>query len=160
MITFEQAFDRLLGHEGGYVNDPADPGGETNWGISKRSYPAVDIKNLTRQGAMQIYMKDFWQPLGDAHPAVKFQIFDFAVNGGLSVAVRKLQSAVGVADDGHWGPTSAAAMVAMDLNDILMRFNAYRIKFYTSLNSETRARYLAGWVNRVADNLLYAAEDN
>ena len=95
-LTFDQAFDRLIGHEGGYVNDSADPGGETKFGISKRSYPNVDIKNLTREQAKTIYLRDFWQPLGeDAHPAVKFQAFDFAVNSGIQTAVRKLQAVVG-----------------------------------------------------------------
>lgn len=160
MLTFDEAFNRLLGHEGGYSNDPKDPGGETNWGISKRSYPTVDIKNLTQQQAQAIYMKDFWAPLGDAHPAVKFQVFDFAVNGGLSVAVRKLQAAIGVADDGHWGPHSAATLASLDLNDVILRFNAQRLRFYTSLKPDTRDRFLAGWVNRVAANLEYASEDN
>jgi lysozyme family protein len=155
---FDTAFDRLLGHEGGYSNDPRDPGGETNWGISKRSYPHVDIKALTRDQAKAIYLRDFWEPLGDAHPAIKFQVFDFAVNGGLSVAIRKLQSAVGVADDGHWGPISAAALASMDPNDVLLRFNAKRLRFYTSLR--LWPTYGKGWTNRVAGNLDYAAADN
>lgn len=148
MINFDMAFDRLLGHEGNYSNDPKDPGGETMFGVSKRSYPNVDIKNLTVQGAKGIYLRDFWQPLADAHPAVKFQVFDFAVNGGLSVAVRKLQAAIGVADDGHWGPVSGQTLAALDVNDVLLRFNAQRLKFYTSLSNFPT--YGKGWVNRVA----------
>lgn len=157
-ITFDTAFDRLLGHEGGYVNDPRDPGGETNWGISKRSYPHVDIKNLTREGAKAIYFRDFWEPLGDADSAIKYQVFDFAVNGGLSTALRKLQAAIGVADDGHWGPLSAAALARMEKNDVLLRFNAQRIRYYTSLS--LWPTYGKGWSNRVAGNLDYAAQDN
>jgi len=157
-MNFDEAFDRLLGHEGGYVNDPKDPGGETNWGISKRSYPNVDIKNLTRDGAKAIYLRDFWNPLGQAHPAVKFQVFDFAVNGGLSTGLRKLQAAIGVADDGHWGPISASALARMDLNDVLLRFNAQRLRYYTVLS--LWASYGKGWTNRVAGNLDYAAQDN
>ena len=53
-VPFEAAVDRVLGHEGGYVNHPNDPGGETNWGISKRSYPNVDIKALTREGVLRL----------------------------------------------------------------------------------------------------------
>lgn len=157
-MNFDAAFDRLLGHEGGYVNDPRDPGGETNWGISKRSYPGVDIKALTRDGAKAIYRRDFWNPLGEAHPAIKYQVFDFAVNGGLSTGLRKLQAAIGVADDGHWGPLSAAALMRMDVNDVLLRFNAQRIRYYTSLS--LWPTYGKGWSNRVAGNLDYAAEDN
>lgn len=158
MIDFDLAFTRLLGHEGGYSNDPRDPGGETNWGISKRSYPNVNIKTLTIAGAKEIYFRDFWNPLGPAHGAIKFQVFDFAVNGGLATGLRKLQSAVGVADDGHWGPASAAALAKMELNDVLLRFNAQRIRYYTSLKNWPT--YGAGWSNRVAANLDYAALDN
>lgn len=157
-MNFDIAFERLVGHEGGYVNDPADPGGETSFGISKRSYPDVDIKNLTRDGAKAIYLKDFWNALADADSAIKFQVFDFAVNGGLPVAIRKLQTAVGVADDGHWGPQSMKAIASMDVNDVLLKFNAQRLMFYTSLKNWPL--YGKGWTNRVAGNLNYAALDN
>ena len=119
-MNFDQAFDRLIGNEGGYCEVQGDPGGETNWGISKRSYPDVDIKNLTKEGAKAIYLRDFWDAIGDAHPAIKFQAFDFAVNSGIQTAIRKLQAAIGVADDGHWGPISAAKLASLDLNDVLM----------------------------------------
>ncbi len=100
-LTFDQAFDRLIDHEGGYVFDPRDPGGETKYGISKRSYPALNIKSLDLETAKAIYRKDFWDPLGDAcHPSIKFQAFDFAVNSGIQTAIRKLQAVLGVADDG------------------------------------------------------------
>lgn len=157
-MNFDTAFDRLIGHEGGYVNDPADLGGETSFGISKRSYPNVDIKALTRDGAKAIYEADFWKPLADADPAIKFQVFDFAVNGGLSAAIRKLQAAIGVADDGHWGPHSMAVLGGMDVNDVLLKFNAQRLRFYTSLTNWPR--FGKGWTNRVAGNLDYASGDN
>jgi lysozyme family protein len=157
-MNFDQAFTRLMGHEGGYVNHPADPGGETNWGISKRSYPQVDIKALTRDQAKSIYFRDFWEPLGDAHPAIKFQVFDFAVNSGVQTAVRKLQAAVGVADDGHWGPLSAKALAAMDVNDVLMRFMAQRLRFWVKCSAWPTMG--AGWVNRAAMQLDFAAKDN
>ena len=157
-MNFDQAFDRLIGHEGGYVNNPSDPGGETKFGISKRSYPNLDIANLTVDAAKEIYRRDFWEPLGDAHPAVKFQVFDFAVNSGIQTAIRKLQASIGVADDGHWGPKSAAALKAMDLNDILMRFAAYRLDFMASLS--VWDKFGRGWARRIAKQLMYAAEDN
>jgi lysozyme family protein len=158
MLTFDEAFTRLLGSEGGYTNNSADPGGETNWGISKRSYPHVDIKNLTRAGAQEIYMKDFWQPLTDASPAVRFQAFDFAVNSGIQTAVRKLQQAVSAADDGHWGPKSAAAMARIDQNDVLMKYLALRLRFMTDLTAWES--FSKGWARRISQQLLYAAEDN
>jgi len=158
VISFDQAFTRLLGHEGGYVNNPADPGGETNWGISKRSYPHLDIKHLTRDQAMTIYYTDFWQPLGDADPAIKFQMFDFAVNSGIATAIRKLQTAIGVADDGHWGPLSQTTLAGMERNDVLFLLNAERLDFMTRLKNWPDAS--RGWARRIVANLRYAAKDN
>lgn len=157
-MDFDQAFDRLIAHEGGYANDPRDPGGETKYGIAKRSYPRVDILNLSREQAKEIYRHDFWEPLGEAHPAVKFQVFDFAVNSGIQTAIRKLQAAIGVADDGAWGKVSAEKLKGMDLNDVLMRFAAQRLMFYTALS--TWPAFGKGWARRVAGQLNYAAEDN
>lgn len=158
-MTFEEVFDRTIGHEGGYVNDPKDPGGETNWGISKRSYPEVDIANLTREGARAIYEHDFWKPIAlDLPTAVAFQVFDAAVNHGQGNAVRFLQRAAGVADDGHWGPHSKAACDAMEANDVLLRFLAERLEFMAKLS--TWDRFGRGWARRIARNLKYGSEDN
>ena len=157
-MTFDEAFDRLIGHEGGYVNHPNDPGGETNWGISKRSYPALDIARLTREQAKTIYKRDFWDVIGEAHPAIKFQVFDFAVNSGVQTAIRKLQAALGVADDGAFGPVSKKALADAELNDVLMRFMAQRIRFWASLT--TWPTFGKGWALRAASQLEYASKDN
>lgn len=157
-MNFDLAFTRLLGNEGGYTNNPNDPGGETNWGISKRSYPDEDIANMTQERAKVIYLRDFWNPIGEVHPAIKFQAFDFAVNSGIQTAIRKLQTAVGVADDGHWGPVSAAALAAMDRNDVLMRFMAQRLRYWAALS--TWPQFGKGWAVRAAKDLEYASEDN
>lgn len=157
-MTFDEAFARLIGNEGSYVNDPRDPGGETKFGISKRAYPDVNIASLTVDGAKAIYYRDFWKPLGDAHPAIRFQVFDFAVNSGIQTAVRKLQKAIGVADDGHWGPVSAAALQAMNVSDVIMLFVAERLDFWRKLS--TWPTYGSGWAGRAAANLRYASEDN
>ncbi len=158
-MTFDEAFDRVMGSEGGYVNDPNDPGGETNWGLSKRSYPDLDIRNLTREGAKPVYKRDFWDRIdGDGFTdAVAYQVFDFAVNSGIQTAIRYLQRAVGVADDGHWGPVSAAAAATMSETDTLMRLNAERLEFMTRLSNWPSAG--KGWARRIAANLRYAAAD-
>ena len=158
MSNFDRFIERVLSHEGGYVNDPRDPGGETNWGISKRSYPNVDIKNLTRDQAAEIYLRDFWNPLGAAPDAIKFQVFDFAVNSGIQTAIRKLQAAIGVLDDGHWGPRSAEKLASMETNDVLLRYMAQRLRFWTKCSAWPTMG--AGWINRAASQLEYAAEDN
>lgn len=160
MITFDQAFDRLMGNEGGYVNNPADPGGETNWGISQRTYPNVDIKNLTRLGAKAIYLHDFWQrgQMDQYDGAIAFQVFDAAVNHGIETALRLLQRAAGVVDDGHIGPVTVAAIKAKSVTDMLMLFLAYRIKFWARMS--TWDSFGRGWAIRAADDLIYAAEDS
>lgn len=157
-MTFRDVVDRTLGHEGGYVNNPADPGGETQWGISKRAYPTVNIKTLTREQAIEIYERDYWLPMGSTlSAAVNYQLFDATVNHGRGNAVRFLQRAVGVADDGVWGPRSAAACKAMKEADVLLRFLAERLTFMTKLS--TWQTFGKGWARRIADNLKYAAED-
>lgn len=158
-LEFEEAFDRLIGYEGGYVNDPQDPGGETNWGISKRAYPNVAIALLSRSDAAQIYRRDFWNACGQyLHGAVAFQVFDAAVNHGIGNAVRFLQRAVGVADDGHWGAISLAAYNKLELSDALMLFLAERGEFMVKLS--TFERFGRGWMRRIFQNLRYAAKDN
>ncbi len=170
MITFDEAFERLISHEGGFSEDPRDSGnwtggvqgvGElkgTKFGIAASSYGYLDIKNLTVIEAKAIYKRDFWDVCGEAHPAIKFQLFDASVNHGQGNAIRFLQRAVNAADDGHWGPVSQAALNNTDTNDVLLRFLAYRLKFWVSLSKFDI--YGRGWTNRGADNLLFAAQDN
>ena len=158
-LTFDEAFDRLIKSEGGYVFNPKDPGGETKYGITKRTYPYLNIKELTRDMAKAIYLRDFWNPLGEeAHPAIKFEAFDFAVNSGIQTALRKLQSAIGVADDGHFGPLSRAKMNSMSVSDVLFLYLAERQEFMTSLS--TWQDFGKGWARRIAKMMRYAAIDN
>ena len=158
-MTFDLAFDRLIGHEGGYVNNPADPGGETNWGISKRSYPHLNIKTLTRNHAKDIYRVDFWQRIhaDDLYDGVAFQLLDFAINSGIETAVRYLQRAVGVADDGVIGPHTLTAASELTETDIILRLNAERLDFMTRLKNWPAAS--RGWARRIAQNLRYGAID-
>lgn len=158
-MNFDEAFERLLGNEGGLVNNPADPGGLTKWGISQRSYPDLDIRNLTEVDARAIYKRDYWDKLAaDQYDgALGFQLFDTAVNSGVRNAARMLQRAANVADDGVVGPMTIAAVKAMSAPALLLRFNAERIEFYTS--NQNWLTFGKGWSNRVAGNLRYAAED-
>jgi lysozyme family protein len=160
-LNFDVCFDRLLKptHEGeAYVNDPNDPGGETKYGISKRSYPRIDIKSLTRDDAKEIYRNDFWIPLRGLPDSVLFQLFDFAVNSGIGNAIRGIQRAINVADDGHWGPYSQSQAALISESDLLMRVIAERMRFMVKLKNFKH--HGGGWMNRMAANLIYAAEDN
>lgn len=163
MVDFDTAFDRLIGNEGSYSNDSRDPGGETMWGITKRvalshGYTGA-MRDLSRDMAKAIYKASYWDILGDdVHPAIKFQGFDFGVNAGVETSIRKLQASIGVADDGNWGPVSAARLKSMDVNDVLMSFAAQRLRYYTSLS--TWSAFGKGWTRRIANDLTYATQDN
>jgi len=103
----------VLKHEGGYINHKNDPGGETNYGISKRAYPDVDIKNLTVDGAKELYKRDYWDRIkGDDLPAgVACVTMDYAVNSGTSRASKALQGACGIRNgDGIIGPHTLSAV--------------------------------------------------
>ena len=163
-LSFKQIFDRLIGHEGGYVDDPRDPGGETNWGVTKRTAQANgytgNMKTMTRQQAYEIYYRAFWLRYNceQMPDAVAYQFFDAAVNHGFGNASRMLQRAVGVLDDGIIGKYSLEAINHNPISDTLMVLNGERLNFYTRLKNFDR--YGKGWVDRVAQNLRYGAIDN
>lgn len=138
--SFLTAVAVVLEHEGGYVFDVHDPGGETNFGISKRSYPELDIKRLTRDDAIAIYHRDFWVPLGceELPPLVALFHLDAGVNHGkLKAGVWLLQCREGT-----------------ELERCL-RLATFRLSFYTSLKQFDR--YGKGWVNRVIHLLTIAS---
>lgn len=159
-MSFDVAIGRVLVNEGGYTAGLAnDPGGETNCGISKRSYPNVDIKALTRDGAIAIYRSDFWDRVhaDDLPPLLQFQALDFAVNCGIETAVRKLQAAAGVADDGHWGPVTVAAVAEHPPAWLTFRFFAEELDYRRRLSNWQS--FSVGWTARVAADLRFAADD-
>lgn len=163
-ITFDEVFERVIGHEGGYVNNPKDPGGETNWGITKTTAQANGylgaMKSMTKNQAKEIYRKAFWEraKCSQYNSAIGFQLFDAAVNHGIGNAIRMLQRAVGVADDGVVGQMTLGAINQKTLDDVLVLFNAQRLEFYAKLS--TFPTFGRGWIRRVAGNLKYVAEDN
>ncbi|MGI0023588.1 MAG: glycoside hydrolase family 108 protein [Nitrososphaera sp.] len=171
-MDFDTAFARVIGAEGGFQNDPQDRGNWTSgiigkgklkgtaYGISAMSYPDLDIQNLTVEDSKKLYRRDFWERVhGDTlYDGVAYQLFDFAVNSGIQTAIRKLQRAVGVADDGIWGPVSAAAEKRMTESTIIMLFIAERLDYLTSLSAWPR--YGKGWARRAAGNLRYGSKDS
>lgn len=158
-MDFNLAFDRLVTSEGGYVNHPDDPGGETKFGISKRSYPHLNIAALTRDDAKAIYLRDFWLAgqMDKFDPGLAFQAFDAAVNHGIGNAIRFVQRAARVADDGYIGPLTVAAVLKISPTDMIFRFLAQRGRFWAKLS--TYDKFGRGWMNRLCDDLDYAAED-
>lgn len=156
-MNFDQAFERLIGHEGGYVNNPADPGGETKFGISKRQYPSEDIKNMTLERAKFLYGRDYWSQSGAdlVHDALKFDMFDTAVNSGPKTAIKLLQRALGVVDDGRIGPVTMTAITHADPERLLSNFNGWRLDFLND-NPDLWAKFGRGWAQRIAENLKAA----
>lgn len=155
-FNFDRAFERLIGHEGGYVCDPRDPGGETCYGISKRQYPGEDIKGMTLDRAKAIYRRDYWGPAGcDTVPEpVKFDLFDTAVNSGVRTAVKMLQRAAGMPPesiDGFIGLRTTMAIQAMDPYRLMARFNGVRLDYLNDL--PTWPAFGRGWAQRIAENL-------
>lgn len=112
---FEGAINEVLGEEGGYVNNPSDPGGETNWGISKAAFPSVDIKNLTRDDAKALYRAHYWEPLVSYHLSPKFTLvaFECAVNQGLGRCKALLDASKGQLD---WFMADRALAYVQDKN--------------------------------------------
>lgn len=156
--VFDKLIERVLDSEGGYTAGlPGDPGGETNFGISKRSYPNEDIKVLTRAQAIEIYRRDFWVPVqGDYLPPMVAELaLDFAINAGVQTSIAKLQLALGVADDGHWGPVTQAAALKANPLGLVLRLVAEQLDFRRKLKNFTQ--FASGWDARMANNLRFIA---
>lgn len=155
-MNFDTSFEKLIGNEGGYVNHPSDPGGETKFGISKRTYPMEDIRSLTLGRAKELYQRDFWGPAGcDVVPEpIKFDLFDMAVNSGVRQAIKTLQRAVGAHEDGLLGGATLQAVSSMSPDRVLMRFGASRLLFMTDLAGWST--FGKGWARRIAENQLSA----
>ena len=147
-MNFDVAFEKLIGHEGGYVNDARDPGGETKFGISKRSYPAVDVKSLTLEQAKAIYLRDYWHPAScDRMPErIGHLVFDCAVHHGVRVAIKLLQRALRVADDGVIGPVTLGQLQASDTNETANLLMAERAIYLTTCSAWPT--YKRGWLKR------------
>ena len=148
MGDFHRCIDRILAEEGGLSDHPADPGGLTNYGISQRSYPALDIAALTLSEAQALYRRDYWQPLhGDLlPPGLDLLMLDCAINQGVVTAIQLLQQALRIQDDGLIGPkTLSAAAVAMP--GLLDAFTAERALRYEFNRNE--AVFGRGWYRRL-----------
>lgn len=154
-MSFDLAVKRVIKSEGGYVNDPKDPGGETKYGICKRSYPKLDISKLTIEDAKDIYRRDFWEKLPPLPEPLDYLVLDFAVNAGVSRAIKTLQTTIKVTPDGHFGVKSKAALAKYSTIDICTNFSAERAYYYASLKGLVD-RFGYGWMRRVMESYCYA----
>lgn len=157
--NFEQALVLVLRHEGGWVNHPKDPGGETNMGVTKRTWEEwvgheVDsgsLKNLTVEDVAPLYKQKYWDKIrGDELPSgVDYALFDLAVNSGTGRAAKMLQQIVGVPADGAIGPKTIDSVGKMNPRDLIDEICDKRLAFLQGL--PTWSTFGRGWSRRVAE---------
>lgn len=164
MVRFEPAVARTLKHEGGLVDSPHDPGGITNFGISKKAYPDVDVANLTVEKAKEIYYDDFWKKYGYDHlrsQKLANKVFDISVNVGTKRAHERFQRAVNflnreynnlpedvktITEDGWIGEKTAAAANKLPWETLLYTFQVYMGQYYLSIGNP---HFIKGWLRRL-----------
>ena len=150
-MNFDRALAFTLSWEGGYVDHPNDPGGETNFGISKRQYPSLDIKALNILDASAIYRRDYWDRIrgDDLPPKTAMSVFDLAVNSGRHRAARMLQSEVGATIDGKIGPKTLEKVKQRNDHDVAWGVLRQRVDFLLDLVENPQYRvFLRGWMRR------------
>lgn len=165
MSKFDKAFEELIGVEGGYVFDPDDRGGETKFGITKRSYPNLDIKSLSLQDAKTIYYNDFWNTpkmnLDDFEYELAYELFDTGVNGGMPLARKMLQRALNLLNrvetwypdlkvDGWIGSVTMSAVSKVKKHKLLKVLNGLQFMHYYNIvdSDHSQEKFFAGWIER------------
>lgn len=155
--NWEKCLEIILHHEGGYVNHPKDPGGETNLGVTKRVYEewggTKDMKDLTVEDVKPIYKKNYWDRVkGDELPrGLDLCVFDFGVNAGTGRAAKFLQEMIGATADGAIGPNTLRALSSYcdseGVDGAIAEYQKRRQSYYESLSTfDTFGR---GWTRRV-----------
>jgi lysozyme family protein len=157
--NFAEALQKVLKHEGGFVNHPADPGGMTNLGCTKAVWEEhcghlVDEKTmraLTPADVAPLYKRKYWDKVkGDELPSgVDYVVFDAAINSGPGRAAKWLQACVGVEPDGGIGPKTLAAVAGFGAKDLIEDYSKRRLSFLMDL--PTWGTFGKGWGRRVAE---------
>lgn len=156
--NFEASLKEVLKHEGGYVNNPKDPGGMTNLGVTKAVWDRycghvsteAEMRALTPEVVAPLYKAQYWGTIGDELPkGVDYLYFDFAVNAGPGRAAKTLQTALGVVADGAIGPKTLAAIKQADPIKLIDKFSSAKEAFYRSLS--TFGTFGKGWLRRVQE---------
>ena len=160
--NFDECLKMLLHHEGGYVNHPSDPGGETNLGVTKKVYQewggTKDMKDLTVEDVAPIYKKEYWDrcKCDDLESGVDWAVFDWAVNSGTGRAAKAIQKICGAAQDGAIGPKTLALIAKQDTQYVVEEFGKIRQDFYESL--KTFDTFGKGWTRRNKETTEKALE--
>lgn len=159
-MNFDEALQRVLKHEGGYINHPSDPGGETNYGITvavarQHGYTGP-MRSISMFVVSEIYRKSYWDKLRceELPPAMRFPAFDAAVNSGVTMSAKWLQRALGVPEDGLIGPKTIAAANRADPAHIAAKLTGYRLAMLAGLKHFDQ--FGRGWTRRIASVLMEA----
>lgn len=153
-MNFNQAFETLLKHEGGFSNHAADPGGKTMYGVTESVAREVgykgDMRELPLDLAKRIYKDKYWDSIKaeELPPAVRYAVFDAAVNSGPGQTIKWLQRSLGMLDDGIIGPKTLGAVHAANPDSLRMRFLGQRLRFMAGLANWPA--FSRGWANRIA----------
>jgi len=139
--------------EGVYSDEKFDDGGETKYGISKKSYPNEDIKNLTLERAIEIYKRDYYDklPINKIEDIkIAWKLFDMCVNFGILEGTKILQRALGVKDDGIIGKITLTAINNANYNELMIKIIKEQVKKYTTIvkNNPNKIKFLNGWIER------------
>ena len=155
--NYQKCLDMILHHEGGYVNHPKDPGGETNLGVTKRVYEewggTKDMKDLEVEDVAPIYRKNYWDRIkADEIPSgLDLCVFDFGVNAGTGRSAKYLQTLIGTTADGGIGPNTLSKLADYidenGIEDTIKNFQTERQSYYESLS--TFETFGKGWTRRV-----------
>jgi lysozyme family protein len=160
--NFDECLKMLLHHEGGYVNHPSDPGGETNLGVTKKVYQewggTKDMKDLTVEDVAPIYKKNYWDrcKCDDLESGVDWVVFDWAVNSGTGRSAKAIQKICGAAQDGAIGPKTLALIGTQNTQYVIEEFGKIRQDFYESL--KTFDTFGKGWTRRNKETTAKALE--
>jgi lysozyme family protein len=149
MKDFDASVDLIIALEGGYVNNPGDPGGETKYGISKRAYPLLNIKELTEKNAKNLYWHDYWQACrcDELPEIIRLPVFDCAVNQGVNTAILLLQDVLNVRQDGVIGNKTLQAAKDANAKELFAVFMALRAKRYAE--NKNFFKFGTGWLTRL-----------
>ena len=159
-MNFDDAFTKLLGHEGGYSDNKDDTGGKTMWGMTETAARANgytgEMRDFPVETAKAIYKKSYWAPCrcDELPDPIAFDVFDTAVNSGCSQSIKFLQRAVNTGDDGIIGPATLKAVSSIPTYIVSARFNGQRLDFMTNL--KVWSVFGKGWARRIAKNLMEA----
>ena len=160
--NFDECLKMLLHHEGGYVNHPSDPGGETNLGVTKKVYQewggTKDMKDLTVEDVAPIYKKNYWDrcKCDDLESGVDWVVFDWAVNSGTGRSAKAIQKICGATQDGAIGPKTLALIGTQNTQYVIEEFGKIRQEFYESL--KTFDTFGKGWTRRNKETTEKALE--